>query len=72
MFKFIDKHPFLSGVIVGVVTFNVLSNKFRKLIKGKIIIASYILNPIELMEDEVDPDEIDIPSVNPTTSGLEN
>lgn len=38
MIKIINKHPFIFGVITGIIGVNVTRNKLKKLISGKITI----------------------------------
>ena len=38
MIKMINKHPFIFGVITGIIGINVTRNKLKKLISGKITI----------------------------------
>lgn len=47
MIKMINKHPFIFGVITGIIGVNVTRNKLKKLISGKITIIR-----IDIRENE--------------------
>lgn len=47
MIKMINKHPFIFGVITGIIGVNVARNKLKKLISGKITIIR-----IDIRENE--------------------
>lgn len=46
MFKFIEKHPFLSGFITGFVGVGIVGKNIKKLIKSKITVIQIDLKDI--------------------------
>lgn len=38
MFKFIEKHPFISGFITGIIGVRIVSKKIKRLVRGIVIL----------------------------------
>lgn len=70
MFSFIEKHPFLSGCIAGVIAVRIIRKKMEGLFDGKITIVQLDLSGISLTGDsnKDEPEEDESPDAQEENS----